>query len=164
MTISQTSSFTNSSILFILLSLLQPPPIYATNDQSMIVLSNQVFREVFKLKDGSQLTETNPISVNLMTNNVARLINTASISNILNATRALSDRDLLKILFLSVAGNFVVENKEQDILNRRCTLVVDPGTSALVVEDTSSTQYVILEVLVIVSIICLLRAWEGFKS
>ena len=153
-----------SSILFFLLLLLNIARIRTTNDASMTILSNQVFREVFKLKDGSQLTDTNPISVTLMTNNVARLINTASISNVLNATRASSDRDLLKMLFLAVAGNFVVENKEQDVLNRRCTLVVDPGTSALVVEDTSSTQYVILEVLVIVSIICLLRAWEGFKS
>ena len=70
---------------------------------------------------------------------------------------------MLKILFLAVAGNFVVENKNEDVLKRRCSLVVDPGTSALVVEDTSSAQYVILEVLVIVSIICLLRAWEGGK-
>lgn len=154
----------SSSILFFLLLLLNIACICTTNDALMTILSNQVFREVFKLKDGSQLTDTNPISVTLMTNNVARLINTASISNVLNATRASSDRDLLKLLFLAVAGNFVVENKEQDVLNRRCTLVVDPGTSALVVEDTSSTQYVILEVLVIVSIICLLRAWEGFKS
>lgn len=147
--------------MLLILSLL---PLTSTDPQ-FVLLSNQVFREVFKLKDGSQLTETNPISVSLVTNNIARLLNTASTpSNVLNATRASSDKDLLKILYLAVAGNFVVESREQDVLSRRCTIVVDPGTTALVVEDTSSTQYVILEVLIIVSIICLLRAWEASKT
>ena len=150
-----------------MLLVLSVAPLHALTsmDPQFVLLSNQVFREVFKLKDGSQLTETNPISVILVTNSIARLLNTASTpSSVLNATRASSDRELLKILYLAVAGNFVVERKEQDVLSRRCTIVVDPGTTALVVEDTSSTQYVILEVLIIVSIICLLRAWEASKA
>ena len=42
-----------------------------------------------------------------------------------------------------------------------CAVVVEPGSGGLVLRDNSTTQSVILDVLLIVSIVFLLRAWGG---
>jgi hypothetical protein len=42
---------------------------------------------------------------------------------------------------------------------QRCGIVVDPSSGALVLQDSAATQSVILETLLIVSIVCLVKAW-----
>jgi hypothetical protein len=82
----------------------------------------------------------------------------SSLPNFLNHTRALPDDRLLSILLLAVAGNFTVD-QSPSALPQRCGIVVDPGSGALVLRDNAAAQSVILEVLLIVSIVCLVRAW-----
>ena len=127
-------------------------------------LENQVYLSTFRLEDGSQLSEANTISVQVMLHNARRLLAVDSMRDVVNATRSADDQTLLKILYLAVAGNFVVSRDRPGAFQQRCALVIDPGTSGLVLQDNSSTQYVILEVLVIVSILCLLRAWSGSEK
>ena len=84
-------------------------------------------------------------------------------AEILGAARALPDAALLQVLLLAVAGNFTVD-QSPSALQQQCGIVVDGGTGALVLRDNSATQSVILEVLLIVSIVCLLRAWGEKKG
>jgi len=104
--------------------------------------------------------------VSAMLRNAKRLLSLQEISDqqIPNATRALSDAEIFRLVFLAVAGNFVVDHAESAALPQRCALVVNPGSGGLVLRDNLSTQSVVLEVLVIVSIICLLRAWDGIRG
>jgi len=48
-------------------------------------------------------------------------------------------------------------------LQQQCGIVIDGGTGALILKDSNAAQSVILEVLLIVSIVCLLRAWNEIK-
>jgi hypothetical protein len=82
---------------------------------------------------------------------------------LLNFTRTLPDDRLLSILLLAVAGNFTVDQSPY-ALPQRCGIVVDPGSGALVLRDNAAAQSVILEVLLIVSIVCLVRAWGAQKQ
>ena len=65
---------------------------------------------------------------------------------------------MLGLLLLAVAGDFTVD-QSPSALPQRCGIVVDPGTGALVLRDNAVAQSVVLEVLLIVSIVCLLSAW-----
>jgi hypothetical protein len=82
------------------------------------------------------------------------------------ARRNLSDAALLQILFLAVVGNFTVDQDvaSSQALGQKCTLVVDPGSGRLVLRDNSVNQSIVLEVLLIISIVCLLKAWEDNNS
>jgi len=92
-----------------------------------------------------------------MRGNLQRLISNST-AEILPAVRALPDDRLLGLLLLAVAGNFVVD-KGASAIPQECGVVIDGGTGALVLRNGSAAQSVILEVLLIVSIVCLLRAW-----
>ena len=127
-------------------------------------LEAKVYSSTFKFTDGSELTQTSTVAVNAMIYNAKKLLAISSDKSIVNTTRELKDNDALKLVFLAVAGNFVVDHSESASLPQRCTLVVDPGSGGLILKDSSSTKSVILEVLVIVSIVCLLRAWDGVKG
>ncbi len=45
------------------------------------------------------------------------------------------------------------------MLQQKCSIVVDSGTRALMLRDNAVAQSVIMEVLLIVSIVCLLSVW-----
>jgi hypothetical protein len=100
-------------------------------------------------------------ALNAMRGSVQRLLAAGS-GDLLNLTRTLPDDRLLGILLLAVAGNFTVA--QSSALPQRCGIVVDPGSGALVLRDNAAAQSVILEVLLIVSIVCLVRAWGGVAS
>lgn len=114
------------------------------------------YTETFRLTDGSTLVSVESAATEAMRGSLRRLL--ASDDDPLNATRALPDDRLLKLLLLAVAGNFTVD-QSPSVPPQPCGIVVDPTTGALLLRDRGATQSVVLEVLLIVSIVCLLRAW-----
>ena len=126
-------------------------------------LSRDVYTQVFRLNDGSHLANTDTAAVTSMVNNVQRLLDCRPGDDILEHARNASDSDILRLLFLAVAGNFTVD-QSPSALPQRCALVIDPGTGSLMFRDSGTTRSVILEVLLIVSIVCLLRAWGGVAT
>ena len=118
----------------------------------------RVYASVFSLKDGSQLDDTDTRAVDTLRASVQRLLGVGTGADTLSAARRSSDEELLRILFLAVAGEFTV-SQSPSALPQRCALVVDASSGELVLRDSTVTQSVILEVLLIVSIVCLMRAW-----
>jgi hypothetical protein len=123
----------------------------------------QVYSDIFILKDGSTLANTDTRALDTMRASVQRLLAVGSHDNLLAVARGLSDHALLRVLFLAVAGEFTVA-QPPTALQQRCALVVDASSGELVLRDSQITQSVILEVLLIVSIVCLMRAWGGRQS
>ena len=114
------------------------------------------YTETFHLSDGSTLVSVESAAIDAMKGSLQRLL--ASDSDPVAAARALPDDRLLKLLLLAVAGNFTVD-QSPSALQQQCGIVIDPGSGALLLRDGGATQSVVLEVLLIVSIVCLLRAW-----
>jgi hypothetical protein len=126
-------------------------------------LLHDTYTSTFRLRDGSTLASVDAEALSAMRGSVQRLLAVGSggeSPNLLNHTRALPDDRLLSILMLAVAGNFTVD-QSRSALPQRCGIVVDPGSGALVLRDNAAAQSVILEVLLIVSIVCLVRALGG---
>ena len=123
-------------------------------------LFHEVYDDVFRLKDGSKLGNGESKATDAMQGSVQRLLAVGTDADILSVARALPDEALLRILFLAVVGNFTTD-QSPSALPQKCALVIDPGSGGFVLKDVGMTQSVILEVLLIVSIVCLLRAWKG---
>ena len=121
------------------------------------ILLHDVYTSTFRLRDGSALTSVDSTTIDAMKGSVRRIL-AAESGDVLNLTRALPDDRLLGLLLLAVAGNFTVD-QSPSALPQKCGIVVDPGTGALMLRDNTVAQSVILEVLLIVSIVCLLSAW-----
>jgi hypothetical protein len=126
-------------------------------------LFSQVYSEVFHLRDGSRLGNKNSRVVDAMQSSVQRLLATGEGGDLLTVARSLPDEELLRVLFLAVVGNFTTD-QSPSALPQRCALVVDAATGNFILKDSGSQQSVILEVLLIVSIICLVLAWGGGQS
>jgi hypothetical protein len=123
-----------------------------------MVLFQQVYSDIFRLSDGSRLGGGDSRAVDAMQSSVQRLLAAGSGADLLGVARDLPDEDLLRVLFLAVVGNFTTD-QSPSALPQRCALVVDAASGRFVLKDSGSTQSVILEVLLIVSIVCLVRAW-----
>ena len=121
-------------------------------------LLHAVYTSVFRLRDGSALTSIDSTAAEAMRGGVRRILSARDGDVLLNLTRNLPDDRLLGLLLLAVAGNFTVD-QSPTALPQRCGIVVDPGTGGLVLRDNAVAQSVVLEVLLIVSIVCLLVAW-----
>jgi hypothetical protein len=119
----------------------------------------EVYSDVFTIRDGSQMGSGWLRAADSMQGSVQRLLAVGSDSDFLNVTRMLPDEELLRLLFLAVVGNLTTY-QGPSALPQRCSLVVDPVSGGFILKDVSTTQSVILEVLLIVSIVCLLRAWR----
>lgn len=146
------------SILFIFLVLgtvVTSPP-----SSSDLSLFHEVYSDVFTMRDGSKLDGSESKAVDAMQGSVQRLLAVGTGEDLLGAARALPDEELLRILFLAVVGNFTTD-QSPSALPQKCALVVDPVSGGFVMKDVSTTQSVILEVLLLVSIVCLLKAWKG---
>lgn len=139
---------------FIYLCLLCEPSL-ADLDHALL---HDTYTSIFRLRDGSALTSVDSTAVEAMRGSVGRLLAAGDGVDFLNLTRSLPDDRLLGLLLLAVAGNFTVDQSPSAI-PQKCGIVVDPGTGALVLRDNAVAQSVILEVLLIVSIVCLLGAW-----
>ena len=158
-----------NSLLITLLTLFSISPCTAD-------LLHDAYASTFRLRDGSALASVDTAALEAMRGSVERLLAVRrggdnldnnldnnledGLNHLLNHTRALPDDRLLSILLLAVAGNFTVDQSPSAI-PQRCGIVVDPGSGALVLRDNAAAQSVILEVLLIVSIVCLVRAWSG---
>jgi hypothetical protein len=127
-------------------------------------LEKEVYSNTFLMSDGSELTDVKHNAVNGMIQNARRLLEIPNNESITSSVRNSSDDKILKIIFLAVAGNFVVYQGHSGTISQTCSLVINPGSGALVLRDNFNTQSVIMEVLVIVSIICLLRSWKEDKD
>ena len=127
------------------------------------ILLHTVYTSIFRLRDGSALTSVDSTTIDAMRGSVRRILAADSGGDMLNLTRSLPDDRLLGLLLLAVAGNFTVD-QSPSALPQKCGIVVDPGTGALVLRDNTVAQSVILEVLLIVSIVCLLGAWGAHKE
>ncbi len=125
-------------------------------------LLHDVYTSIFRLRDGSTLTSVDSTAIDSMRGSVQRILGGGE-GDLLNITRSLPDDRLLGLLLLAVAGNFTVD-QSPSALPQRCGIVVDPGTGELMLRDNAVTQSVILEVLLIVSIVCLLSAWGSPKE
>ena len=122
-------------------------------------LLHDVYASVFRLRDGSTLASIDSTAAEAMRGSVSRILSAQGESeDLLSLARSLPDDRLLALLLLAVAGNFTVD-QSPSALPQRCGIVVDPGTGALVLRDNAVAQSVVLEVLLIVSIVCLLGAW-----
>ena len=121
-------------------------------------LLHSAYTDTFHLSDGSSLVSVESAATDAMQDSLRRLVACGPSADVLNFTRTLPDQRLLRLLLLAVAGNFTVD-QSPSALQQQCGIVVDPGTGALILRDSRATQSVILEVLLIVSIVCLLRAW-----
>jgi len=150
------------SLLISLLLLLSVSNSVSILDPSTF-LTRDVYTQVFRLNDGSHLANTDTAAVTSMVKNVQRLLDCRPGDDILESARNASDSDILRLLYLAVAGNFTVD-QSPSALPQRCALVIDPGTGSLMFRDSGTTRSVILEVLLIVSIVCLLRAWGGVAT
>ena len=146
---------------------------------------------MFRLRDGSQLAGGDSETLNAMVYNIKRLLLGISppstplpfisdiqnpnnqnpnnqnlnhnITELMHFVRTLPDMDLMRVLLLAVAGDFIVDHSPSAI-QQRCAVVVDPGSGGLVLRDNNASQSVILDVLLIVSIVFLLKAWGGEES
>lgn len=128
------------------------------------ILLYDVYTTTFRLRDGSTLSNVDSTAVDAMKGSVLRILAAGERDgDLLNFTRSLPDNRLLGLLLLAVAGNFTVD-QSPSALPQRCGIVVDPGTGVLMLRDNTVAQSVILEVLLIVSIVCLLRAWGTPKE
>ena len=126
-------------------------------------LMRAVYSRTFRLRDGSVLANVDGAALESMRGNLQRLLAVGDVNaELLPAARALPDDQLLKILLLAVAGNFTVD-QSPSALQQQCGIVIDGGNGALILKDSNTAQSVILEVLLIVSIVCLLRAWNEIK-
>jgi len=123
-------------------------------------LLHRVYSDVFKLSDGSRLGGGGSKALDAIQGGVRRLLAVGVDSDVFEAARALPDEELLRILFLAVVGG-VATDQSPSAFPQKCALVVDPGSGGFTIKDAGTTQSVILEVLLIVSIVCLLRAWWG---
>lgn len=134
-------------------------PTHAHLDPTLL---HTVYTSIFRLRDGSALTSVESTAIDAMKGSVQRILAVGSDvdGDWLNSTRSLPDDRLLGLLLLAVAGNFTVD-QSPSALPQKCGIVVDPGTGALMLRDNAVAQSVILEVLLIVSIVCLLGAWGG---
>lgn len=143
-------------------------------------LLHDVYTSIFRLRDGSTLASIDSTAVGAMRGSLMRIVGVSGLGggggvemksnnsetgrrDLLNLTRGLPDDRLLGLLLLAVAGNFTVD-QSPSALPQKCGIVVDPGTGALVLRDNAVAQSVILEVLLIVSIVCLLSAWGSPKE
>lgn len=145
------------SSLFLLISKLTAaslPPYPNSN------LFYDVYTDVFTMRDGSELGVSESRAVDAMQGSVQRLLAVDTNTDLLDTARSLPDEALLRILFLAVAGNFTTY-QSPSALPQTCALVVDPVSGGFVLKDVGSTQSVILEILLIISIVCLLKAWKG---
>lgn len=129
------------------------------------ILLHDVYTSTFRLRDGSTLTSVDSTTIDAMKGSVRRIlaVEGGDVTDVLNLTRSLPDDRLLGLLLLAVAGNFTVD-QSPSALPQKCGIVVDPGTGALMLRDNTVAQSVILEVLLIVSIVCLLSAWGAPKE
>jgi hypothetical protein len=128
------------------------------------VLLHDVYTNIFRLRDGSTLSSVDSTAIDAMKGSVRRILAAeGDDEDLLLLTRSLPDDRLLGLLLLAVAGNFTVD-QSPSALPQRCGIVVDPGTGVLMLRDNSVAQSVILEVLLIVSIVCLLRSWSSNSS
>lgn len=153
--------FTVSLSCLVWLSL--PRKVYSFRGLSPTLL-HDVYTSTFRLRDGSTLSSVDSTAVDAMKGSVRRILSARDEDgDLLNLTRSLPDDRLLGLLLLAVAGNFTVD-QSPSALPQRCGIVVDPGTGALMLRDNAVAQSVILEVLLIVSIVCLLRAWGTPKE
>ena len=129
-------------------------------------LLHSVYTNIFRLRDGSTLSNVDSTALNAMRGSVLRILavegGVDNSTDLLNLTRSLPDDRLLGLLLLAVAGNFTVD-QSPTALPQRCGIVVDPGTGALMLRDNAVAQSVVLEVLLMVSIVCLLSAWGSPK-
>jgi hypothetical protein len=121
-------------------------------------LFHQVYSDVFRLQDGSVIGTGRTRAVDAMQSSVRRLLAIDANSDILRVSRTLDDEFLLRVLFLAVVGNFTTD-QTPSALPQRCALVVDAASGNFVLKDHETTQSIILEILLIISIICLVRAW-----
>jgi hypothetical protein len=119
----------------------------------------RVYGEIFTFRDGSVLAETDTRATETMRTGIQRLLGSKTGACPAEVARRLQDDELLRILFLAVAGNFTVADRVESGLPQGCALVVDAGTGELSLRDGAEAQSVILEVLLIVSILCLMRTW-----
>jgi hypothetical protein len=155
------------NLAFILLKTAQA--IALDEDVSTLNVFHDTYASTFRLRDGSTLASVDSVALEAMRGSVERLLavgggsGKVSLPFLLNHTRTLPDDRLLSILLLAVAGNFTVDQSPSAI-PQRCGIVVDPGSGALVLRDNAAAQSVILEVLLIVSIVCLVRAWGGANN
>ena len=120
------------------------------------------YTSTFRLRDGSSLSSVDSASIQSMRESLHRVLANSS-DDFVATARSLPDDALLRLLFLAVAGNLTVDQGSSAI-PQKCGIVVDPGSGSLVFRDNTATQSVILEVLLIVSILCLLRAWGTPKE
>ena len=120
-------------------------------------LLHAVYASTFRLRDGSVLASADAEALHAMRESVGRLLAVGDRGDWLGLARALPDDRLLGVLMLAVAGNFTVY--QPAAMPQRCGIVVDPSSGALVLQDSAATQSVILETLLIVSIVCLVKAW-----
>ena len=128
------------------------------------ILLHDVYTSTFRLRDGSTLTSVDSTTIDAMKGSVRRILAVeGNVTDVLNLTRSLPDDRLLGLLLLAVAGNFTVD-QSPSALPQKCGIVVDPGTGALMLRDNTVAQSVVLEVLLIVSIVCLLSAWGAIKE
>ncbi len=136
-------------------------PLLDTEDVELDrALLHSTYASTFRLRDGSTLSSVDSEALNAMRGSVQRLLAVGGNASFLGHARTLPDDRLLAILLLAVAGNFTVDQSPSAIL-QKCCIVVDSGSGALMLWDNAAAQSVILEVLLIVSIVCLVRAWSG---
>ena len=124
-------------------------------------LQTKVYSETFLMSDGSQLGNIEHYAVKAMNQNARRLLEIANNESIVANIKNSTNEKILKIVYLAVAGNFVVYQGQSGGISQTCSLVINPSTGNLVPKDKSNTQNLIMEVMVIISIICLLRSWKG---
>ena len=93
------------------------------SDQAGLFL--QVYGEIFTLRDGSVLADTDTRALDTMKTSVQRLLGVPPGVRVLDAARVLPEDELLRVLFLAVAGNFTVADRGGSGLPQRCALVVD---------------------------------------
>jgi hypothetical protein len=128
------------------------------------IILHEVYTTTFRLRDGSTLSSVDSTAIEAMKGSVRRILSAGeNDGDLLNLTRSLPDNRLLGLLLLAVAGNFTVD-QSPSALPQKCGIVVDPGTGVLMLRDNTVAQSVILEVLLIVSIVCLLRAWGAHNE
>ena len=136
-------------------------PLIDTEDVELDrALLHSTYSSTFRLRDGSTLSSVDSEALNAMRGSVQRLLAVGGNTSFLGHARTLPDDRLLAILLLAVAGNFTVDQSPSAI-PQKCGIVVDSGSGALMLRDNAAAQSVILEVLLIVSIVCLVRAWGG---
>jgi len=122
-----------------------------------------VANTVLKMRGGASLSGVDVLAVSQLEQQVKRVIQADPAQDLaMSSVRAMTDQDLLRVLLLAVIGNFT--SAQGNSWNQPCTLVVDPKTGQVEIQEQPVLAGIALKVIVVILIAVQIRQWVWDSS